>query len=116
MLKKLVFRISPSVRQLLFILYLLIIAYGSLASPQRLPGLFYFPHIDKVVHFMMYFIFCMSGVWAVDKRWYKEGMQGDSAKTGMWTYLVVFTFASIWGFAMETFQRMMHLGRVLFNV
>lgn len=73
--------------------------------------MFSFPHIDKVVHFLMYFIFCLCGVWASDKRWYKEGNTGYSKITGIRAYLLVFIFAVAWGFSMEVFQRMMHLGR-----
>lgn len=91
-------------------MYLAGIAYASLSPSRKIPKLFVFPHIDKVVHFLMYFAFCILGNWAIDKRKLIDGkLQGNRKPLG--DYLIIFILAVIWGFSMELFQRSMNLGR-----
>jgi VanZ family protein len=129
MLTKLMFIIPPVFRKILFLIYLLLVAWASLSSPKDMPRLISIPHIDLIAHFVMYFLFCVVGIWALDTRKVKpESAQVESkslinesrnkagkiipGKAGQgWIYIIIFLFAITWGLAMELFQRAMHLGR-----
>lgn len=62
------FAIPVYIRRILFLLYLLVIAWASLSPPDEIPRLISFPYFDKIAHFMMYLIFCILGIWSLDKR------------------------------------------------
>ena len=92
-------RISQSVRFILVILYVGCIVTLSLLPPQAFPKLPLFAGFDKVVHFMMYFIFSILLSWAV--------------KTEL-KYRRLFLIIPVtigWGVFMEIMQLEMHLGR-----
>jgi VanZ family protein len=92
-------RINQSIRFILVILYVGCIAALSLLPPQDFPQLPLFEGADKVVHFMMYFIFSLLLCWAV--------------KTELnYTRLFLTIPVTIgWGIFMEIMQFEMHLGR-----
>lgn len=94
----------------MFLIYMGLIAYASLASPSRIPRVIVFEHLDKVVHFVMYFGFCIMLIYAIDRRKYH-----DSGKTinnlPFVLYLMVLLAALTWGFAMELLQQYMSMGR-----
>ena len=71
----------------------------SLLPPQDFPQIPLFEGADKVVHFILYFIFSMLGCWALKAE----------RKFSMAYYIVPLTIG--WGILMEVFQLSMHLGR-----
>jgi len=81
----------------------------SLLPPQDFPRLPMFPHIDKLVHFSIYFIFSVLSCWALktESNYFR-------------LLFIIFTTGS-WGIFMEYAQLIMHIGRtfswfdVLFN-
>lgn len=84
--------------------------YASLASPRQVPKLIYIPHIDKIVHLIMYFGFCFLGLWVMN-----TGLNGKNIsakdKNGLINYLFVSILAVGWGFLMEIMQRIIATGR-----
>ena len=91
--------IKQPVRILLLVLYVGFIAALSLLPPQDLPKVPLFPGADKMIHFMMYFIFSMLSCWALktEKHYFR---------------LLLIILATIgWGMFMELVQLEMHRGR-----
>lgn len=93
------FSLNQSIRIFLVVLYAVGITTLSLLPPQDLPSVPLFEGADKVVHFLMYFIFSFLLCWALKterkfKRW-----------------LLVIPVAIGWGIFMEYTQLSMHLGR-----
>ncbi|MBL7965359.1 MAG: VanZ family protein [Prolixibacteraceae bacterium] len=91
--------VRQSFRLLLVMLYVGCIAALSLLPPNDLPKIQYFPGLDKMVHFMMYFIFSLLFCWTLrtEKHFLRLG------------FVVVTTIG--WGVFMEAIQLYMHLGR-----
>ena len=111
MLVRFFFSFPYPVRKLLLFIYLSAIAYASLASPSRIPRVILFEHLDKVVHFVMYFGFCILSVYAFDKRKYHHGSSRHFTKIPAVIYVGVILMALAWGFAMELLQQYMAMGR-----
>lgn len=90
-------------------LYVGCIVALSLLPPQDFPRLPMFPHIDKVVHFSMYFIFSVLSCWAL------------KTESNYFRLLFIVFATGSWGIFMEYIQLVMHIGRtfswfdVLFN-
>lgn len=86
-------------RVLLLVIYVGCIALLSLLPPNDLPKIQYIPGLDKMVHFMMYFIFSMLFCWTLRTE----------------THFLRFSFVVLstigWGIFMETIQLTMHMGR-----
>lgn len=101
----------------LFVLFIGLIAFGSLSPPKSLPTILRIPNIDKVIHFMMYFVFCLLGIWAKDKRTYKKSrLMGQQIKLNgqapdLADFLIVLLVAILWGIIMEVAQHLMGFGR-----
>lgn len=91
--------------------YLGAIAYASLASPTRIPRVIIFEHLDKVVHFIMYFGFCILAVYAFDNRKYYHGSMQYNKNIPTSLYFWVIMMALAWGFSMELLQQYMAMGR-----
>lgn len=91
--------VKQPVRILLVLLYICCIAALSLLPPNDLPQIPLFPGADKIIHFMMYFIFSILSCWALrtEKNYYRL------------FFIVVGTIG--WGILMEYIQRTMHVGR-----
>jgi VanZ family protein len=86
-------------RVFLVMLYIACIAALSLLPPNDLPKIQYFHGLDKMVHFMMYFVFALLFCWTLrtEKHFLRLG------------FVVVTTIG--WGVFMEAIQLYMHLGR-----
>lgn len=92
-------KVRQSVRIFLVILYVGCIAALSLLPPKDLPQVPLFEGVDKVVHFLMYFIFSMLFSWAIKTELnYKRLF-----------FIIPVTIG--WGILMEIMQLEMHLGR-----
>jgi VanZ family protein len=91
--------VRQSVRITMVVIYVGCIAALSLLPPQDFPKVPLFDGIDKVVHFLMYFIFSLLACWAI--------------KTELnYRRLFVVILSTIgWGIFMEIMQFSMHLGR-----
>lgn len=111
MLVKFLFSFPFPIRKLLLMAYLGAIAYASLASPTRIPRVILFEHLDKVVHFIMYFGFCILAVYAFDKRKHYHGSMQHNKNIPTALYFLVIMMALAWGFSMELLQRYMAMGR-----
>lgn len=87
------------IRIILLAVYAGCIVALSLLPPNDLPHVQLFAGFDKVVHFLMYFLFSVLLSWTL--------------KTEVRSYrLVAVILASVaWGIMMEYMQRSMHLGR-----
>ncbi len=93
------FNVCQPIRIAITILYAAGIVALSLLPPQDIPQVELFAGADKVVHFLMYFIFALLGCWSVKK-------------TSIHSHFKVILPMSIgWGIIMEIFQLTMHLGR-----
>jgi len=92
-------RINQSIRFILVILYVGCIAALSLLPPQDFPKLPLFEGFDKVVHFMMYFIFSLLFSWSVKTEHNYERL------------FMTVPVTIGWGIFMEIMQREMRLGR-----
>jgi len=91
--------VKQPVRILSVVLYVLGIMALSLLPPQDLPKIPLFPGADKVIHFMMYFVFSILFCWALrTERHYSRLF-----------FIVVLTIG--WGMLMEFIQLSMHMGR-----
>ena len=91
--------IRQSVRVFFVVLYIGCIAALSLLPPNDLPHIQLFYGADKVIHFMMYFMFSMLFSWTL--------------RTEM-NYLRIFFIVLVtvgWGVLMEFLQLDMHMGR-----
>ncbi len=81
----------------------------SLLPPQDFPRLPMIPHIDKLVHFSMYFIFSVLSCWAL------------KTESNYFRLLFIVFATGSWGIFMEYIQLVMRIGRtfswfdVLFN-
>lgn len=71
----------------------------SLLPPQDLPPIPLFEGADKLIHFMLYFIFAMLSCWAL-----KTELKFSTV------YLIIPVTIG-WGILMELFQLSMHIGR-----
>jgi VanZ family protein len=71
----------------------------SLLPPQDFPKVQLFDGVDKVVHFLMYFIFSILGCWAI---------KTEIHQSRIW-FILPITIG--WGLFMELMQLEMHLGR-----
>lgn len=94
-----IFSVHRSVRILFVVIYVGCIAALSLLPPKDLPQVPLFYGADKVIHFMMYFLFSVLFCWAL--------------KTEL-NYSSLFFIISItvgWGILMEYLQLDMHIGR-----
>ena len=91
--------VRQSFRIALVIIYVGCIVTLSLLPPQDFPQLPLFQGVDKVVHFMMYFIFSLLFCWAI--------------KTELNYYRLFFIIPGTigWGIFMEILQYSMHIGR-----
>lgn len=92
-------KINQSVRFILVIVYVGCIAALSLLPPQDFPQLPLFEGFDKVVHFMMYFIFSLLFSWAM------------KTELNYLRLLLIIPITIGWGVFMEIMQLEMHLGR-----
>lgn len=81
------------------------LVYGSLASRIRVPKLLLFAHADKLIHFLMYFIFAALALWSLDPR------SQFSQRYPKWKYVLVLLMAFTWGTVMELLQRFLASGR-----
>lgn len=93
------FSLNQSLRIFLVVLYVCVITTLSLLPPQDLPTVPLFEGADKVVHFLMYFVFSFLLCWALRTE----------SKFRRW--LLVIPVAIGWGIFMEYTQLSMHLGR-----
>jgi VanZ family protein len=93
------FTVRQPIRIILAIFYAAGIVALSLLPPHDLPRVELFPGADKVVHFLMYFIFSMLGCWSSKK----ESIRSH--------FYLIFPITIVWGVIMEIFQFSMHLGR-----
>lgn len=94
-----IFAVHRSVRILIVLIYVGCIAALSLLPPKDLPQVPLFYGADKVIHFMMYFLFSVLFCWAL--------------KTEL-NYSSLFFIISVtvgWGILMEYLQLDMHIGR-----
>ncbi len=103
------FSFPPALRWFIFAAYLSAIVFASLTPPSGMPRFIAIPNIDKVIHFTMYFGFCLIGVWVLDKRVYSN--HKDEALHQKWIYPFILSMAISWGVVMEIFQRVMAVGR-----
>lgn len=92
-------KVNLPVRILILLLYIGSIAALSLLPPQDLPKVRQFPGFDKVVHFLMYFIFSILACWAIKVE-----------HSNLRMALIIFGAAG-WGIVMEILQLTMHSGR-----
>ena len=91
--------VRQSIRYILITSYICCIAALSLLPPRDLPNVQLFEGADKVIHFMMYFIFSVLGCWTR-----KTGLN----PSGIW---LILPLTIGWGIFMEIMQLEMHLGR-----
>lgn len=91
--------VRQSIRIVLVIIYVACIAALSLLPPQDFPKVPLFEGADKVIHFLMYFIFSILFCWAI--------------KTELNYYWLFFIIPATigWGIMMEYLQQSMHIGR-----
>lgn len=87
------------IRLIVLIFYIFCIISLSLLPPDDLPKIKFFEGFDKVVHFIMYFIFSLIYSWYL----YAE----LKAKK----VYIAFNVAISWGIFMEIIQFEMHIGR-----
>ncbi len=92
-------RVNQPLRILMVVLYVGSIAALSLLPPQDLPKVHQFRGFDKMVHFMMYFIFSGLLCWAIR-------LESNAFRL---IFVVLFTMG--WGVMMEYLQLKMHIGR-----
>lgn len=111
MIKKIFYTVPWLWRWVVFVSYVTIIAFASLTPPSNIPKFIYFPHIDKVVHFIMYLGFCILAAWSCDNRRYPVRDEFHSGARRIWIYPLVLILAISWGLLMEIFQRLMAIGR-----
>jgi len=109
LISRILFSVPSVVRWLIFAAYLSAIVFASLTPPSGLPRFVAIPNIDKVIHFTMYFGFCLIGVWVLDKRVYTK--HKDEELHQRWIYPLILSLAISWGVVMEIFQRVMAVGR-----
>jgi VanZ family protein len=86
-------------RIILLVLYAGAIVALSLMPPGDLPEVELFAGADKMIHFLMYFIFALLGCWSA-----------KSESLGRY-FSFVLPAAIGWGFFLEVLQLSMHLGR-----
>jgi VanZ family protein len=91
--------VRSSIRYALVIIYVGCIMALSLLPPQDFPKVQLFSGIDKMVHFMMYFIFSILGCWA---------LKTEINRLKSW-FILPATIG--WGIFMELLQLEMHFGR-----
>lgn len=91
--------VRQSVRFILVIIYVGCIAALSLMPPQDFPKIPLFNGADKVVHFLMYFIFSLLFCWAI------------KTESNYLRLLLIIPVTIGWGIFMEIMQLEMHLGR-----
>jgi len=92
-------KISQPVRNLLFVFYAACVLTLSLLPPSDLPKVSLFPEADKVIHFLMYFLFSGIGCWT---------LRTDVSKRN---YYLIALISIGWGILMEILQLTMHDGR-----
>lgn len=83
----------------LLIIYVGCIMALSLLPPQDFPQVQLFENADKVVHFLMYFIFSILGCWSLKTEFNRSRI------------LFIIPITMGWGIFMEIMQQYMHLGR-----
>lgn len=98
---------------IVFVLFIGLIAFGSLSPPKHFPTILRIPHIDKLIHFMMYFVFCLLGIWAKDKRSYNKSVTSklNGKAPSITDFILILTTAILWGIIMEVTQYLMGFGR-----
>lgn len=91
--------VRQPVRILLVVLYVGCIVALSLLPAQDLPQIPLFPGADKIIHFLMYFIFSLLFCWALrtEKHYFRL------------FFIILATIG--WGMFMEYVQLVMHIGR-----
>jgi VanZ family protein len=91
--------VKQPIRIVLVLLYICCIVALSLLPVQDLPKVPLFPGADKMIHFMMYFIFSLLSCWALktEEHFYR-------------LFLIVLLTVG-WGILMEYIQLAMHMGR-----
>lgn len=94
-----VLSIRQPVRFLLVIVYVSCVAALSLFPPDDLPRVEMFSGFDKLVHFMMYFVFSILFCWAV------------KAESNYLRLFYIIAVTAGWGILMEYMQLNMHIGR-----
>ncbi len=92
-------KISQIIRDLLFVFYAACVLLLSLLPPSDLPQVSLFPEADKVIHFLMYFLFSGIGCWTLRAELNKRN------------YYLIALIAVGWGILMEILQLTMHAGR-----
>jgi VanZ family protein len=110
LIRRIIYLIPKVIRWLIFFIYLCTIVYASLASPSSIPKLFNIPHLDKIVHFIMYFGFCLLAIWCLDEETYDRTAKSFSSII-YWKYPLSLIMGISWGLMMELFQRIMNIGR-----
>ena len=94
-----IFAVHRSVRILIVLIYAGCIAALSLLPPRDLPQVPLFNGADKVIHFMMYFLFSILFCWALKTELNYPGL----------FFIISVTVG--WGILMEYLQLDMHIGR-----
>lgn len=94
-----IFSVHWSVRILIVLIYVGCIAALSLLPPKDLPQVPLFSGADKVIHFMMYFLFSILFCWALKTELNYSGL----------VFIISVTVG--WGILMEYLQLTMHIGR-----
>lgn len=94
-----IFAVHRSVRILIVVIYVGCIAALSLLPPGDLPQVPLFNGADKVIHFMMYFLFSVLFCWAL------------KAELNYSSLFFIISVAVGWGILMEYLQLNMHIGR-----
>jgi VanZ family protein len=80
------------------ILWIVVIAFACLMPGDKLPNMSFFskiPHFDKIVHFMMYFIFTL---------FLMSGFSRQYEKTSAKAYIFSFILAFLFGILIELIQ------------
>lgn len=90
---------------LLFLVFITVITYMSLAPLPELGGELWFDHLDKLIHFFIYVIFCSLGFLAI-MEFSKNRM---SHPRGL---LLILIIAFFYGLLIEVLQHFMPLNRM----
>ena len=92
-------RMNQAVRYLVFAFCAGCIIALSLLPPSDFPKVSLFHGADKVIHFLMYFIFSIIGAWTL------------KAESNGRNYFITGMLMVSWGMLMEVLQLIMHAGR-----
>ncbi|RAV27941.1 VanZ family protein [Sinomicrobium soli] len=96
--------VRKNIAVLLAPLWALTVAVLSLIPPSDIPSPgFLFPHIDKVVHFVFYYVFFI--------LWYYAWNKGDISVVSKRSVLLSLLMALLFGTVVEVLQYVMNIGR-----